>query len=321
MKQNQLAILFHLLFWTQNIVRNLYFSESYSKIEIICDQLLIAALCYANYFLLAPYIIKKNNKKYYFLWLALFVTGFTLIYAVWTFSQSFLFGSAEVKSTFNFWLNVFNLSFLYGAVSIGSKLAFNWTINQKRNQELMLKKTATQIQLMKSNVNIPFLLSVLDYAEKISKDNPEQAEQPIVLISDVLRYGLYESESASTSLSREIEIIEEYLELQTLINPGATTPLIIEGNIQSTQVLPNTLLRMISLWRTALDKSEKRFSYTIRLQSKADQTVLNLPVGFIAAEEIKMIADTLSHLSNEQFTVRSLLKSDHLQLEFSTITL
>ena len=319
MKRNLIIILLHVLFWALNLVRNLAFNVSYTTFEIICDQLVIAAICYINYFFFVPYILKKSSILYYILGLFIFISCFTVIYAVWTLLQTPLFGIQELDNSLYVWLISYNISFLYGAVSTGSRLAYDWNINQEKNKALIIQKMSTQIQLMKSNVNLPFLLKVLDYTEKVSKDNPSKAEQPIVLISDVLRYGLYESESAATSLSKEIEIIQEYLDLQKLINPSVSTPLVMEEVNKPVNVIPNLLLRMISLWRVALDKSEQTFVYPIQLQSAANCVILNLPIGLISMDELKNIVSTFNNFSNEQFLVQSEQQTDQLQLKISTI--
>ncbi|MDB5273407.1 MAG: hypothetical protein JWO58_1774 [Chitinophagaceae bacterium] len=302
MKRNTLILLLHALFWTQNVSRNLVFDMFHNPYVIFVEQSLIASLCYLNYFFFFPYILKKNKLSYYIIWIIVFWGGFTVIYASWLFFLlPYLF---DIKIATRWaWIGGFNISFLYAAMSSGSRLLADWSNNQSMNEKLMLQKTSAQIQWVKSNVNIPFMLQALDHAEKVALESPKKAEQSIMFLSDVLRYGLYESESEYVSLNREIEIIEEYVLLQHFITPDTPLQLIVQGNPNGLKVTPNILLRFINVWRTEMSTHHLPLNPSLVLICQLQSLQLNLPVGDIQDSILKQIIQKNTSFNNLHFTI------------------
>lgn len=314
MNRKFLIVLLHILFWIQNLIRNMTFNGIYSMTEILCDQLLIATMCYLNYFFLSPYILKKNEFKYYLLWLIVFIGGFTTIYAGWVFSQPYLLGIPEIKNVPIIWAISFNISFLYGAMSSGSRLAVDWTNNQDKNEKLLIQKTTSQIQWMKSNINIPFILESLRYAEKIAQEDPKKAEEPIMLLSDILRYGLYESESSQISIEREIEVLHKYMDLQNKIDPSINLKLEINSEIDHLPIIPNILLRFISVWKS-LTKQKIKGEQVIKLYREGNSILLKLPLSSLIQLDKMNIKEQFPVFSNDYFMIDYKQEEEYLYLE------
>ncbi len=320
MNRNHLVFLLHVLFWTQNFFRNIAFSWHYQIEEIICDQLLIASLCYVNYFFLFPYILKKNKLSYYLLWIFVFIGGFTCIYTGWTLALPYLFEVPEIKETVKIVTVSFNISFLYGAMSSGSRLALNWAHNQDKNKELLLQKTNSQIQWMKSNINIPFILETLSYTEKSTKENPKAAEEPILLLSNILRYGLYESESSTINLEREIEIIKEFIALQNTIDSSIALTLQVNITERNVLVIPNIMVRFIGLWKLAVQNNIKG-AQTIFINGNTNTVVLKLPIDQTIDFNSAEIKTKIPVFNNELFAIDYKQEGDYLCLEIINLNL
>ncbi len=314
MNRNLLIVLLHILFWIQNLIRNMTFNGIYSMSEILFDQLLIASMCYLNYFFLSPYILKKNKLKYYLLWILIFIGGFTTIYAGWVFSQPYLLGIPEIKNVAMIWAISFNISFLYGAMSSGSRLAADWTANQDKNKHLLLQKTTSQIQWMKSNINIPFMLDSLSYAEKLAQEEPKKAEESIMLLSDILRYGLYESESSKISLEREIEILHEYITLQNKTDSSVSLKLEVNQDVGNLSIVPNILLRFIGLWKS-IEKGKIKGEQVITLYRENNTIVLKLPVSPQIQMDKSRIKEQFPVFRNEYFMIDYKQDGEYLYLE------
>ena len=318
MNRNQLIILLHLVFWIQNFFRNIAFSWHYELTEIICDQMLIASLCYINYFYLFPYILKKNKLNYYLLWILVFVGGFTCIYTIWTFTLPYLFDVPDIKENWRIIAVSFNISFLYGAMSSGSRLAVDWTSNEKRNRELILQKTKSQIQNMKSNINIPFMLDTLSHAEALAIESPQQAAESIMALSNVLRYGLYESDLAMVNVEREIEVIRDYITLQNNVDTNVQLTLEISNLKTNTSVPPNILLRFISLWKTEFKNTSVGINF-IHIEGGKNSLVLKIAIES-EQEHLLQLKTQLFTFSNENFTVEYPNEDNYLCLKITNLT-
>jgi two-component system LytT family sensor kinase len=318
MSKNKLILFFHVLFWAQNFIRNILFSWHDSLIEIMFDQLLIATMCYINYFYLFPYILKKNKPVYYFIWALLFIGGFTIIYSTWTISLPYIFEISEVKPNWIIYATSFEISFLYGAMSSGSRLAVDWSVNQIRNQELFIQKTNSKIQRIKSNINIPFMLETLSYSEKLATQNPKLAGEPIMLLSNFLRYGLYESDTDKIYLEREIEIINDYITLQNNVDTSVKFEVNINTYSSNLLVPPNTLLRLISLWQSSLKNNINKLQ-KIQINELNKTIELKLPLNGNNFNIIKEIEKQFPTFSNEYFSMNYVHDHHFFSVQIKTL--
>jgi two-component system LytT family sensor kinase len=85
------------------------------------------------------------------------------------------------------------------------------------NKKLRLSKEAqlkAELSLLKAQVNPHFLFNMMNsiYSQALTKS--DDAPATILKLSEILRYNLYESSGASVPLSKELQMIQTYLELE-----------------------------------------------------------------------------------------------------------
>ena len=97
----------------------------------------------------------------------------------------------------------------YGSVSTGSRLLWEWLTNLDFNKKLQLQKTENQLQLLKSNIKIPFVIDVLDDLQTKAKSNPALVQNEIIELSNVMRYNLYHVKKDLVQLKEELEILDQ----------------------------------------------------------------------------------------------------------------
>ncbi|MDB5257042.1 MAG: ypdA 1 [Chitinophagaceae bacterium] len=314
MKQKYAVLLFHLSYWIFNIFRNILLYD-HTVYTLIIDQMAIAGVCYINYFILLPYALKKNKWYYYLLWFLSFSGLFTFIYSLWTSTH---FGLPFLpERTFNWYkvIGAFNMSFLYGGLSSGARLLYDWSNNQKKNKWLELQKKSNEIKSMKSNMNIPLLLDTLNYTEKISVSDPSKAEAPILLLSEVLRYGLYESAQIKTSLQQEMAALSTYVQLQNQVHPDST--LIIQHHEPSCNpyLPPGVVLNFITTWKSSVQKYIST-TQAIDIHSTENAVHVYLNSTDIPAPVMEELLQQFKNFSDELFEV-SYIKGDlfiHLKI-------
>lgn len=111
-----------------------------------------------------------------------------------------------IKDNFFFWLPAIILSAL-------SYLFWQSQYSQKQNQELLLK-TKAEFQMLKAQVSPHFLFNTLNsfYSQLVLKED-EMADD-ILVLSDLLRYVITETDKDEAVLSKEIQFIQNYIHLQ-----------------------------------------------------------------------------------------------------------
>jgi LytS/YehU family sensor histidine kinase len=86
------------------------------------------------------------------------------------------------------------------------------------NEKVRLEKEnmATQLVLLRNQVSPHFLMNTLNNIHSLVDINSEEAKEAIIRLSKMMRYLLYETETEKTTLIREIEFLESYINLMKL---------------------------------------------------------------------------------------------------------
>jgi two-component system, LytTR family, sensor kinase len=122
------------------------------------------------------------------------------------------------------------------------KLFLRYTKLKSRNQELALEKKTSELIFLKSQTNPHFLFNTLNSIYALARDKSDLTADTVLRLSDILRYMLYETQSEFVSLDKEVEVIENYIELER-IRYDETLKIIFEQQIENPeQKIPPLLL-------------------------------------------------------------------------------
>lgn len=273
-KRTFIFLLIHFGFWIIDFARIYVYREETPTGHLPSFLLLIFCVFYFNFYVLVPKIIKLNKNGTFLLWFLTFIAFSGILLSSWrtfagvieTWDLSILL--REVG------LNI-HTGFYYGGIGLILKLSHDWLKNQEFNESLILEKTDMELQYMKSNINIPFMVDVLDYTEKKAKNAPSEVADPILQLSNVLRYGLYESEEQITSISSELEIIRDYISLAELTKPDLRIILDIKSQNTGLKTIPNFITKVLSVWVESLNK-ETQEENKITLNDYQDGFLMSL---------------------------------------------
>lgn len=116
----------------------------------------------------------------------------------------------------------------------------------KQNQDLLLENKKAQLQMLKSQVSPHFLFNTLNsfYSQLILKD--DEMASDILVLSDLLRYVITETEKDEAILSKEIQFIENYIHLQKKrFEDQLYLDFSVEGNYAEEKILSSALIHFI----------------------------------------------------------------------------
>ena len=113
-----------------------------------------------------------------------------------------------------------------------------------RNKKLQLTKEEqlkAELSLLKAQVNPHFLFNMMNSIYSLSLNKSDDAPETILKLSQILRYNLYETAAHFVLLSKELQIIQTYLELEyiRLDNPEKIT---FEDNVRSRDIMITPML-------------------------------------------------------------------------------
>jgi two-component system, LytTR family, sensor kinase len=93
------------------------------------------------------------------------------------------------------------------------RVIINWfnTMNQKT--EIERQKLSVELDLLKSKLNPHFLFNTLNNIDSLIHLDPEKASASLIRLSEMMRYLTYETKSAFVQLEKEVEYIQNLIEL------------------------------------------------------------------------------------------------------------
>ncbi|MDO8994366.1 sensor histidine kinase [Daejeonella sp.] len=242
--------LLHMLGWFAYIlmvyIGNASRVSSYSLLVhqglgIVCQGIIF----YANFIYLLPFIFKRI-RLISWIFINLLLIVFLSAFFVWV---QYAFNYHTTLSDRHYILDIFiriinNVAFLGLAMII--RFSIDWFKQKYNENELENKTLKTELAFLKTQINPHFLFNALNNLYALSLKNSPEAPQSILQISKIMRYLLYETNDSKVQLSKEIEIIQDYIALQQLKSKIKTEGLFtITGDSELINIEPLLLLPLV----------------------------------------------------------------------------
>jgi len=100
--------------------------------------------------------------------------------------------------------------------SIIYRLIVDKIAHDRKQKEVLAEQLSIKLKFLRSQINPHFIFNVLTNLVSLARKKSEQLETSLIKLSDLVRYMLYESDEKKVSLSKEVEYLENYIELQRL---------------------------------------------------------------------------------------------------------
>lgn len=225
-------ILLHILFWIYyffwgDISRQLYRPGShFAWSELVrplalSGYIVFCSTFYINYLFIMPRLFKR--KRYLLTWAGWIVLIFYFISARYLIEEVFYLQWFGIRNyfkgtTISFYI-IDNIYFS-GTIIIASILFWTietWMQSEKEKMALQQEKTNAELSFLKSQVNPHFLFNTLNNIYSLVYHKSDKSLSAILKLSELMRYMTRESDADHILLSKEIQYIENFIELQSLI--------------------------------------------------------------------------------------------------------
>lgn len=87
---------------------------------------------------------------------------------------------------------------------------------KRQLKEEQHKRTEAELEWLKNQLNPHFLFNTLNNISSLIQIDADQAQDSIAQLSDLLRYAMYETQNERVPLKREIEFMQNYIDLMKL---------------------------------------------------------------------------------------------------------
>ena len=240
-KENIVYLIIWLLLFTAPVVSMYIRSTHHSEIDFSWTEILHVWQIYLAFlliflihnFLIAPLLIYKGKKKLYFTALACMMALF-ITYECTTkpprhpgrrqhppmeqptseanrpgrHMPPLMFGERDI-------INV-TIMFLLLGMNLGVKLYFKNERDKKQLTQLKTENLEQQLAYLKYQINPHFFMNTLNNIHALVDIDPEKAKKSIIVLSKMMRYILYEGNNTTIPLQREVNFIENYLQLMRM---------------------------------------------------------------------------------------------------------
>ena len=128
--------------------------------------------------------------------------------------------------------NFLIFSFLIVGFDTGLRSGLRWIEAENEKVNLEKENVSNQLALLKTQVSPHFFMNTLNNIHSLVDTNAEEAKTAIIKLSKMMRYLLYETETEKTTLKKEVEFLESYVNLMKLrfsekVRINLTLPVII----------------------------------------------------------------------------------------------
>lgn len=210
----QFHVAFWLIYWGIASLQDLFFHSHFRENYNLPIVLGAIGIVYVNYYYWLPkYLI--NRKQYLFYSFSL--AGMIALNA-WIVNT--LVGTFFIQNDYYFTWQASFIMAVDTAVIIGFTTAFKfiqqWNDRNAYAKELERKNLESELEMLKSQMNPHFIFNTLNTIYFLMEQKDEKAKEVLLKFSDILSHQLYDYNKEFIELSKEVEYLENYIELQKL---------------------------------------------------------------------------------------------------------
>jgi len=214
-----------------------------------------AALVYGIlYFILPRYLSKNKNwiittgLMLLFICFIAFINYFNFILSFYLSTRKGYFASMPTMEFITpVWARhiLINYPTIIG-LALAIKLLKNWYLKQKETVQLAREKINAELQLLKAQVHPHFLFNTLNNIYSFILKGSPRAPEMVKKLSALLNYILNECNQPLVPLSKELSLIQDYMELERIrYGDKLSMNLHIQGNAKDKMISPLLLIPFV----------------------------------------------------------------------------
>ncbi len=202
------------------------------------------------YYLMPKYVY---TRKYILYGITLFASLFVMLLA--KFYMTFLLISTNVwpegpeptsTLTLNYAIEMMIGELYVMAFVAAIKVTIDWLREHKRLVNLEKIQLETELRFLRTQVSPHFFFNTLNNIYSLTIEKSDKAPKTILILSELMRYLLYETKHKRQSLTKEIICLQNYLDLERMrYGDSLKVNMDISGEIENKEIAPMLLLSFI----------------------------------------------------------------------------
>lgn len=128
-------------------------------------------------------------------------------------------------------------------LATAARISMYWYRDKREKTELALEEHKLELELLKTQINPHFFFNTLNNIYSLVYKKSDDAPAAVMKLSEIMRYLIYESKSEMVPLEKEVEQLENYIELERLrVKDDAFIEFEARGSFASHVVPPMILI-------------------------------------------------------------------------------
>lgn len=281
--------LYHVLFWlfyySLTIVLYLSLREHFQFATYVMTAIQIsvqAGFCYINFYILMPRLLFTRKYAGYIVALLgiLAVSPFVVGGLEYFYGYNIEHLPAERLHivTFPNWI-VGMITCLYTiGLATGVKFVKDTLINQQLQKEREKHYLETELKFLRTQIQPHFFFNTLNNIYSLTLKKSDEAPDVILKLSDLMSYMLYESTAPLVPLTKEIDYLRNYLDVEQLrFGSRLTISFSIEGLTSGVQIPPMILILFLeNCFKHGVKNNISAILITIRLKVEKDYLLFHV---------------------------------------------
>ncbi|MDO1511573.1 histidine kinase [Maribacter confluentis] len=248
---------YHIIFWSIYILFNtlrwgsLHNDYIYSIKTNLIGFPIHMALAYFNvYFLMPVFVFNKRYSEY-----TLAILGSLALMLVVKFNLTYYLIDTNVMPEASEVVNSITLNYaivtMFGELYVVSfvtaiKITIDWLREHQKLHELETRQLTSELSFLRSQVSPHFFFNTLNNIYSLTLEKSDRAPEVVLKLSELMRYLLYAARKNKQDLQSEIELIQNYLDLEKIrFNDSLTINLNITGNLDNKRIAPMLLIPFV----------------------------------------------------------------------------
>src|SRR6056297_51765 len=126
------------------------------------------------------------------------------------------------------------------------KLTIDWLKESSKLHDMERRQLQTELRFLRSQVSPHFFFNTLNNIYSLTLEKSDKAPEVILKLSDLMRYLLYATKKRKQDLTKEIECIQNYIDLERIrFDDSLKIDMNISGELNKCKIAPMLLIPLV----------------------------------------------------------------------------
>jgi two-component system LytT family sensor kinase len=214
----------------------------------------------------------------------------------------------------NSWLALLDLAPI-AAIAVVIKFVRIQFRSREKERSLMKAKLETELKFLRNQTNPHFLFNTLDSIYALALRKSDDTPEVIMKLSKLLNFTLYESRKATIGMGDEMQMLDNYIELESIRFDGKREiDFIREIDNEYEQIAPLLLLSLVQHAFRRGDSENPAGSH-VEIDIKLQSGILNVAIETPGGETDQLMQDDNAGLANLRRQIELLYTDYTLEIE------